>query len=429
MLKQLSILLILVSVALSIQMERRELSAETVVLAENRAGFHRVLAVTGLPTIEEPHTLSITGANAYGTAVLDNDELSGDISLNTATFNVQTPQTGNDLTFYFGFLKVDAEWSLNSASAFGSISGSLAEVIASFYSIIVYEDRDGNPGFQYQLGQDVLDCTGGEDFDCVRLDEGFTINLNELTWSPITHTTVNCTADLEAPIDGEQCTVTTWTIATTDNAVIFDFKTTSHPVTVEERTLDPDSAKIDISINYDWTGITCDNCKLALTAATAGKMVSGSLSFAIDNSSGTTTTNFEADGGISAFISWDTQAAIVGETSTVYYHAVKYGDLDAWTCDPNIFATSNNCLSATAILNVVWKLALGVWQAFGWDGTVLVFSWADVKPSNVFWDPQVGGNDPSRITDDDLPEPTKETNASSALFLSFLLYQLMMLLW
>jgi len=349
--------------------------------------------------------------------------------LNGATFNVMTPASavGNDLTFYFGFLQVNAGWSLTSTSAFGSISGSFAEVIASFYSIIVYEDRDNNTGFQYKLGKDVLDCSLGTDYDCVRTDAGLYIDLKTLTWDPISHTTINCTADLVDPVAGEQCSVTVWTMKTHDSMVIFDLKTTTHPLTLGDRYLDPDTTKIDVSINFDWTGKTCDNCKLGLTAATAGKLITGSLSFNASADDGSTTANFEASGGFSAFVAWDSSAAIKGVTSTVYYTAVKYADLDAWQCQ--LLSTTNNCLAPTSILNIAWKLALGVWSAFGWDGTVLVFSWADVKPTSVFWDPTLGGKDPKRIYIAPPTTSSESTGSASSVFFSYVIFQLMMLMF
>lgn len=312
---------------------------------------------------------------------------------------------------------------MTSGNALGSISGSLAEVIASFYSIIVYQDRDSSAGFQYQLGKDVLDCSKGTDYDCVRTDAVFYIDLKTLDWDPITHTTINCTDDLVAPTEGEQCSITVWTMKTSDDSVIFDLKTTTHPVTLGERYLDPDTTKIDVSINYDWTGKTCDDCKLGLVAATAGKLLTGSLSFNVSDDDGTTTTNFEANGGIAAFLSWDANAAIKSVTSTVYYTAIKYTDLDAWECD-GLLSSTNNCIAPTALLNFAWKFALGVWGAFGWDGTVLIFSWADVKPTSVFWDPTIGGNDPNRI----VIEPVQTTDSASYMY-GCIIFQLIMLMF
>jgi len=271
-----------------------------------------------------------------------------------------------------------------------------------------------------------LDCSLGTDYDCVRTEAGFYFDLKTLEWDPISQATINCTADLVDPSEGEQCAITVWTMKTSDDMVIFDLKTTTHPVTLGDRYLDPDSSKIDVSINFDWTGKTCDNCKIGLVGATAGKMVTGSLSFNVSDDDGSTTTNFEASGGISAYMSWESNAAITGVTSTVYYTAVKYSDLDAWVC--GVLQSTNNCLAPTGLLNIAWKFALGVWQAFGWDGTVLVFSWSDIKPTSVFWDPTIGGNDPNRITIEE-PESTGTGDDASAYFFSYVLFQLMILMF
>jgi len=321
--------------------------------------------------------------------------LSGDVQLNSASFGLQTPATGNDLGFYFGFLEASASWQVSSSAALGSISGSLAELMAAFYSVIVYEDRDGSPGFQYDLTAQVLDCSSGS-YDCVRVDTGFTITLKDLSWVPVAKTTFNCTDQLTDPAEGEICTVTVYTMADSANTVIFDFKVTTHPLTFDGVALDPDFGKLDVTINYDWTGKDCDNCKLALTGATAGKTTDASFSFDFANDSATTTATFNV-GDLSAFFSWESTASIAGASSTVYVSAVTGTDLDGWSC------SCLGCLTATTVLNLFWKVALGIWEAFGWDATVIVFSWNDVKPTSVFWDPAVGGTDANRINDSELP--------------------------
>jgi len=386
------LLFVLVTLALSIQMERREVMADATITisADNRVGFHRAQVETLLT-----NAVSVVGVSAYGSAVLDNESLNGTVQLNTATFGLQTPATGNDLGFYFGFLEASASWQVSSSAALGSVSGSLAELMAAFYSVIVYEDRDGSPGFQYDLNAQVLDCSSGT-HDCVRVDSGFTIDFKDLTWNAVSKTTFDCTDQLTDPAEGETCTVTVYTMSDNLDNVVFDFKVTTHPLTFDGVELDPDFGKLDVSINYDWTGKDCDNCKLALTAATAGKTTDASFNFDFTSDSATTTATFNV-GDLSAYFTWEDTASISGASSTVYVSAVTGADLDAWTCD------GLGCLTATTVLNLFWKVALGIWEAFGWDATIIIFSWNDVKPTSVFWDPVVGGDDSNRLDDSVLP--------------------------
>jgi len=392
MLKHLSLLFVLVTLALSIQMERRAVmqDATITISSENRVGFHRAQVETLLT-----NAVSVVGVSAYGSAIVDDDTLSGDVQLNSATFGFQTPATGNDLGFYFAFLEAEASWSVDSTTALGSVSGSLAELMAAFYSVIVYEDRDGSAGFQYDLDSQVLDCSSGT-HDCVRTDAGFTIDLKNLNWQSVGKTTFDCTDQLTAPIEGETCTVTVYTMVDSVETVIFDFKVTTHPLTFDGVELDPDFGKLDVTINYDWTGKDCDNCKLGLTAATAGKTTDASFNFDFTTDSSVTTATFNV-GDLSAYFTWEDTASIAGVSSTVYVTAVTGADLDAWECE------GLGCLTATTVLNIFWKVALGIWEAFGWDATIVIFSWDDVKPTSVFWDPAVGGEDNNRLDDSVLP--------------------------
>jgi len=419
-------LIIIATIASSTQLERRSPEDIVIVLAENNVGYWRAFVATWWPTMADANSISLSGSNAYGSAVTSDTTLSNNITINQATFAAQTPASGNDFTFYFGYLQASTSWSVTSSDAFGSISGSLAEAVASFYSIIVYEDRDGQAGFQYALGSDVLQCDLGTGYDCVRTDAGFEIELSSLTWNPISANVNNCTSLLPSSASpGEQCYVTTWTFSTSDGGVVFDMTTTSHPVTISGKYYDPDSTKIDVSIAYNWTGKSCSGCKLGLTAATAGFDLSGSISFDELSSAGTTTTQFQASGGLAAFFNWDQGAAIAGTTSTVYYSAVTYANLEAWSCAP--LSTTNWCLAPTAILNLAWEAILAIWNAFGWTGTMIIFSWNNTQPEQVFWDPTIGGSNSHRITDSDLPQSkttASNSNDAPALFFSYALFQL-----
>jgi len=279
--------------------------ATITISADNRVGFHRAQVETLLT-----NAVSVVGVSAYGSAVVNDTTLSGQVQLNTATFGLQTPATGNDLGFYFGFLEASASWTVSSTAALGSVSGSLAELMAAFYSVIVYEDRDSSPGFQYDLNSQVLDCSDGT-YDCVRTDAGFTINLKDLSWAAVAKTTFDCTDQLTNPAAGETCTVTVYTMADNDNTVTFDFKVTTHPLTFDGVELDPDFGKLDVTINYEWTGKDCDNCKLALTAATAGKTTDASFNFDFTSDSASTTATFNV-GDLSAYFTWEDTASIAG---------------------------------------------------------------------------------------------------------------------
>jgi hypothetical protein len=373
-----------------INLERRAISAQTVTVREfdPEKNIVRRLDVAFKPNAADPEEVAVVGS---GLSAKNVGEGKYTANLDVAGFHMRTPGVnGNvqDFSLYFGYLDADANY--NAKTGMGSIQASLAEVVAAFYSIFVWENRNGEPGFQYTLNNNHFGgCRDGETIDCFRTvadGDEFQYNLKTAQWNPIEITQYNCSDDANA-VEGTPCTVTTFTASTADGVATFDMHIASQPVLIGNIELDPNHAKLDVSINWDWSVYngSCAQCSLALVGATAGKLTNGNLDVQHSEGSTTRTATFST-GDYEASFEWEESAAVQGTATTVYYSAISRSALEAWTCGGDV-----PCLSVGGIINGLWKIAVGVFKGFGWETTVLVFSWDAVQPENVFWDPSVGG--------------------------------------
>jgi len=332
------------------------------------------LTVAESPSADAPDLISVKGARY-------NLSDTTDPTVEAAAFTVQTPATGNSLGLYFGYFAAEAEFNITAKSA--SFSASLVELATSFYYLFVYYNNDGQPGFQYTIGNsltcDLLFPVAGQ--DCI--DWSNSIQLSSLTWNPIAVNKIACPSGYSA-----SCNIYEFVLTDTTLYTSFTYKIASQPVFIDSYLVTPDYAKLDISISYPWSSppsplLLQANPQLGLLGATGGK--TASLAATIAKASGGATTGnpgvvFTASGKVGAF-SWDTTATVTAQKkrttdSTVYFDVVYGQNLTDYT--------------GANVLLLLLKADVGALELLGWKVAFLLFSWDAVEPSNVLWDPTQG---------------------------------------
>jgi len=310
-------------------------------------------------------------------------------NVEAAAFSIQSPTYAGSLGFYFGFFAAEGEYNVTQHSA--SYSASLVELVANFFTLFIYYDHNGQPGFQYVLG-DNIDCAdSATGDDCIELL--YNMQLSSLTWNAISVSPMVCPAGYSA-----SCKVYVFTLADTNNIATFTFKLASQPVYIDSYLVTPDYAKLDITINFPWGNAIYANlptgAQLGLLGGIGGKTASVSATLS-KVSSGNPGIIFTSQGHIGAF-AWDTTAEVTTSkkrttSSTVYFDTIYGQNITSYQCPLGV------CDAVVTLL----KTAVDVWEALGWEVAFLFFSWDDVEPSTVVWDPTVGLSVP--LTDPTIP--------------------------
>lgn len=321
-----------------------------------------------------PSGISITGVRAEKTS-----DTSGDLDI--VNFKMATPNfQGGNLAYYFGYFDGSVNIDTSSPNPV-SADGSLLQIVASFFTIFGYLDKDGSPGFQYSLGDDFFDCSvAGQ--DCT--PPSLSYDLKAQSWTAITKQEIDCSGEADADPD-VPCKVIIFSTSTTDGVATFNFKTATQAVLVDNVELTPDYTKFDIEIMFPWDTLDAANqypdAKVGLYAASAGMTATGSVDITTDENGGTATASYTAN-GLEGFFNWDGSATVDNAGSTTYFFGLSGSTITAFDC--------TNCSFVLQAVVAVWKTAIAVWNAFSWNVELIFFSWNDTRPTRVFWDPKMG---------------------------------------
>jgi hypothetical protein len=370
-------------------------TATAVVLGD---GFYRQLTVAASPSLAN---LANGTATAIAVAAVGAEYQSpdggktGTAHLDICGFKFKNPADQSDgvnntaLAFYFGYVGVSGAW--DNSGKTSSLSGALAEIAASWEHIFVYYNNDGVDGFQWKLdGSDAFNCTTGkaQGFDCV--DLAGTVDIRkDLVWGGMVVTKVDCPTEYNNP----NCSI--WSIKTssTDGVLSFTLRLASQPVLVNNVRIEPNYGKIDVAINYPWatktTLLDAPNARIGILAFTAGRAGTGKATY--QNVDGKKAVNYELNDK-SAYFSWDSQAKITGSASTVYadYKSgnailkLDCGNWFAWKCG----------WSSVMVFDLQNKVR---WFGF-WQTEMLIFSWNELHPSALVWDPAIGMTEAAGIS-------------------------------
>jgi hypothetical protein len=359
-------------------------AADSVTVIAARDGFYRQLTVWGSPSVDHiaNNTATAVAVAAIGAqASVGAGGTEGSASVDIAGFKFKNPSDMSDganntaLAFYFGYLGVSGQWSNSSQTA--SVNGALAEIVASWESLFVYYNRDGTNGFQWNMNSDVFDCTKTN--DCI--DVNGVIDIKSTAFGGIITTKVNCPAGYNV-----NCTIYRFETSSTDGVLTFVLRLASEPVLINNVRVEPNYGKIDVVINFPWTRfpnlIDSANAKVGIVAYTAGR--AGTASAAASRVNGNDAVTFTANDK-SAYFSWDSQAILTSSAgATVYAHYISGASVEA-----------NQCNAATCgILTTIFVAGLKIRNAFlvalGWKTEMLIFTWNEVRPATLTWDPAIG---------------------------------------
>jgi len=350
----------------------------------NATGTFRALTV-----VSSPDGWIITGVKAQASTGGGSGQLNVD-GARFAVGNGQASSPPNPPAFYLGVLAASATISTSGSVWSGTISGTFAEVVAAFHSILVYYDGDGTPGFQYTLGTDMwTGCcgTGAITRDCTCSADN--IALANLTWSPVYHVYSPCSN----PAYPTGCGVHSFYMIgnqAVGGATVakLNFTCATHPVLVNtlggnQIEVNPDKCKVDIDITYPWASKTNPrtNPQIALLVFAAGRSASGSVNY-VAGGQGVSWTG--ATGAVTSF-NWAATASVNGNLpSNVYAETITGQQITNFTC-------GLIDLVCQAIMFYL-KTAVALLAVSGWASELLLFSWTDVSPALVSWDPDVTHN-------------------------------------
>jgi hypothetical protein len=296
----------------------------------------------------------------------------------------------NNPSFYFGGLSItgQASWSQNKSVV--SVSAAWAEVAVGITGIFLYDNRDGQPGFQYKIGNMyAFSCLlAPADVDCIF--DTSNIRLKEdVYWSAWARSTSPCPAGSGYSTD---CLI--YTFATTGTLIadgaqvaVLTLRLSNQPVLANQdgntHEIGPDRAKLDVQITYPYTSrplIVNPNAKVGLSAAAAGK--AGSFSAVAASIDGKNALVWNGDNDRASYFSYDGTATIGSGASTVYVSAISGAEIENTDC--------SGCDFITKALVDGLKWVVGVWKSFGWTTELYFFSWDVSRPTTILYDPSFG---------------------------------------
>jgi len=293
-------------------------------------------------------------------------------------------------------LSASAVYSFNPANGVVSTAGKAAwaEMVAGFNFIFLFQDRNGVPGFQYNLGDPVFDCSQNNGYDCII--NGSPIDLKQdVSWSAISIASTACPPGYNA-----NCSVTTFTTTGTlsaDGTTVFQIVQTIANqkiiITANGHTVGPDYAKIDFTVTYPWASASKNQ--------TANKAVAciGIAGYAGGSAGGAAFVGvfqtrpalvFSGSSGKVAIFGWDPIATVDGVTQNVYVDTISGQEILNYKC-PGI-------LSICPAIIAGWQVAAAVVQAIGWNVEIIFLSSPGAGSSTWEYDPTYGAADSTEVT-------------------------------
>jgi hypothetical protein len=351
------------------------------------------LSTFGPPSTVTGIALAGVGVQAATNGIITNARV------DIAGLKFKTPADTSDgtdasLSLYFGYLGATGTWDSNLKT--GGVTGVLAEIATSLSSIMVWYDRNGQAGFQWDLAAQVniYDCATGGTNDCVDLQGA--ISMKDLTWTFIERNVTNCSA--VASGYNENCTIHTLQtkgrkpVVGSSTVITITARTASQPIMINGILHTPDKAKFDVQIDYPWGDYTlltalkdAPKAKLALVAFHAGKVAAGAAVATIAQGA-VKGLAWGAAGGKAAYFSYASTATIDASSTTITTKTVAGAEVLAAPC-----ATGSPCAtSLTGIILLALKASVTWLQGFGWSTQMTIHAFSSEHPLSIFWDPEVG---------------------------------------
>jgi hypothetical protein len=269
----------------------------------------------------------------------------------------------------------------------------------------VWYDNDGVTGFKWDIGQtvvtkryDVLNCAEGErlGYDC--LDPKGSLELKNMSWTPISHTKVKCNTILALSDAPDGCEIhflsTSGALVSAPGVPVITFtaRIASRPVLIDNVLHGPEFAKFDVKVRFPWATYTDlyapAKARLALVAFNAGK--SGTFAAAAKRTSdGSDSLVFAAAGSTSkSYYAYTATAdidSVPGPVTTQVITGQQIIDFDCALGSPCFGLTGTNAIALGL------KFVVGTLAGFQWKSSITIHSLGNTfRPTEVFWDPEVG---------------------------------------
>jgi len=373
------------------------------------AGFYRAIGISTSPanSVFDPIS-TVTGVSvaAIGAQAATNGA-DAVARVDVAGIKFKTPADTSDnnnraLSFYFGYLGVAGSWDNKTQTA--AVAGALAEVVSVLGSINVWYDNDNTAGFNWDITQtdptkkyDIFDNAIGVQKGYDTIDTKGTIDLNNLTWTPISHSKVQCNTQIGLTNASDKCEIhslTTSGLSGLSTVITITARIATQPVLVNGAQNGPDRIKFDVRVQYPWTTMSAglynsSRAKLALISFAAGK--SGAfVGAAVKRADQSDSLVFASGSTSSAYYAYKQSCKVDGADAAVTTQVVTGQQILDYDC------TGAPCagvfgLGTTNLVALVLKIKVGWLQAFGWKSAVAFHSLGTTTmPADIDWDPEVG---------------------------------------
>jgi len=376
------------------------------------AGYYRALGVTTSPEDSDfgpPSNVTGVSVSAVGVQAAANGT-NAIAHVDAAGMRLKTPADASDsnrgLSFYFGYLGFTGTWDNSTQTA--AVTGALAEVISVLSHISVYYDNDGTAGFNWDLTQadptkrwNIFDNADGATNGYDTMDVHGFIDLNNLTWTPINHTKVQCNLIPALSTAPDTCEIQSlgasgFSASALAPVISIVARIASQPVMINGNQHGPDRIKFDVHVQYPWAAMSASlysptTAKLGLISFAAGKSGAfvGAAVVRDDNSDSLV---FASGGNFAAYYAYKKTATIDGQQASVTTQVVTGQQILAFDCT-NAPCAGLLGLGPTNLVAAYFKIIVGWLQLGGWKSSVAFHSLGtSAAPVDVFWDPETGAS-------------------------------------
>jgi len=375
------------------------------------AGYYRALGVSTSPanSFFDP-TSNVTGVSvaAIGAQGATNGTIAA-ARVDVAGIKFKTPADTSDggsgaLSFYFGYLGVAGVW--NNSTQTGAVAGALAEVVSVLTSINVWYDNDNAVGFKWDITQtdvtkkwDIFDNAAGETNGYDTLDAKGSIDLTNLTWTPISHTKVQCNTQVGLTNTPDTCEIHSLTTSgsiAASTVITVTARIASQPVLINGNRHGPDRIKFDVRVQYPWAAMSARlynsaKAKVALISLAAGK--SGAfVGTAVKRDDTSDSLVFASGGNFMAYYAYKPTCTVDGTDAAVTTQVVTGQQILDFDC------TGAPCAGLlglggglTNLVAISLKAKVAWLGAFGWKASIAFHALGTTyMPADVLWDPETG---------------------------------------
>jgi hypothetical protein len=324
---------------------------------------------------------------------LPSGEVDYESKLDAAAFKAQLGSKNHDLAWYYGSAQATftGDWQNGGKDFMATVDATLGEVIVGVQSIAVYEDHDGQAGFQWALGQKLVCPPDSADPNKDCLVDGTGISTQDVDWT-VAYTTSPCPSG-----DGYESTCQAFNVTTTGkwspllSLETYDVFTanlylSSQQVKVGENEVGPKKAKCDWIIQYPWAAfqnkINDQNAHLTTVSYIGGK----SSHYSATVQSGDDGVGF-SNNGVTTYAVFSSSSSVDTKDSTTHWISISGEDILNYKLG----------IDATSVIIAIYQVVFKIWKAFGWSFQVIFFSWNENKPVTVFYDPAFGQTEGSAL--------------------------------